>query len=100
VLEYKFDLDGLIADFSKDVKFQNEINAVICWSIGKQYEEKFVIRSYLVGEEGSSRQVYGATHSLWHDKMRLCDIICLCDLIKYHSDPETVKAAHATRFKD
>jgi hypothetical protein len=100
VLEYKYDLDGLIADFAKEVKFQNEIHAVVCWSIGKQFEEKFAIRSYLVGEEGSARQLYGATHSLWHDKMRLCDIICLSDLVKFHSDPEGVKAAHATRFKD
>jgi Histidine kinase-, DNA gyrase B-, and HSP90-like ATPase len=100
VLEYKFDLDGLISDFAKEVKFQNEINCVVCWKIGDLYKERFTVRSYLVGQEGSSRQFYGATHSLWHEKIRLCDVVCLHDLLRFFSDPDAVRAEHATRFKD
>jgi hypothetical protein len=99
VLEYKFDLDGLIADFAKEVKFQNEINAIVCWQLGRSFEENFSIRSYLIGEEGLVRQFYGATHSIWHERMKLADIVVVSDLIKFLSDPEAVKAEHKTRFK-
>jgi hypothetical protein len=100
VLEYKFDLDGLIADFAKEVKFQNQINGIVCWTIGNNYQENFSVRSYLVGEEGSARQLYGATHALYHERMRLADIICLSDLIRFLSEPEAVVAEHKTRFKN
>ncbi len=99
VLEYKFDLDGLIADFEKEVKHPNEINAVICWKIGDDYSAKYNVRSYLVGEEGTGRQLYGATHSLWHERIKLADVICVSDLIKFLSEPESVRAEHKTRFK-
>lgn len=99
ILEYKFDLDGLIADYAKEVKFQNHINAVVCWKIGNMYNENFSVRSYLVGEEGSGRQFYGATHSLWHERMKLADIICVSDLIRYHNDKNGVLSEHSTRFK-
>ena len=61
VLEYKFDLDGLIADFAKEEKFANEINLVVCWQVGQAYEENFGVRSYLIGEEGSRAS------SIWSD---------------------------------
>jgi hypothetical protein len=99
VLEYKFDLDGLISDFAKEVKFQNEINGIVCWKVGDSYQENFSVRSYLIGEEGNGRQLYGATHSLWHERMKLADIICVSDLLRFVSDPETVKADHSTRFR-
>jgi hypothetical protein len=99
VLEYKFDLDGLIADFEKEVKYPNEINAIVCWKIGDDYSARYNLRSYLVGEEGSGRQLYGATHSLWHERMKLAEVICVSDLIRFIPDPEAVKAEHRTRFK-
>jgi len=99
VLEYKFDLDGLIADFAKELKFQNQINGIVCWKIGDSYQENFSVRSYLIGEEGAARQLYGATHSLWHERMKLADIICVSDLVRFLKDPEALKAEHQTRFK-
>jgi Histidine kinase-, DNA gyrase B-, and HSP90-like ATPase len=99
VLEYKYDLDGLIADFEKEVKHPNEINAVICWKIGDDYSAKYNLRSYLVGEEGAGRQLYGATHSLWHERIKLAEIICVSDLMRFLNEPESVKAEHRTRFK-
>ena len=37
VLEYKFDLDGLISDFAKEVKFANQIHCIVCWQVGQAY---------------------------------------------------------------
>ena len=100
ILEYKFDLDGLVSDFARETKFQNEINGIVCWTIGRAYEENYIVRSYLVGEEGSGRQLYGATHSLWHERQKIADVVCVSDLMRFFSEPEAVKAEHKTRFKN
>lgn len=100
VLEYKLDLDGLISDFAKEVKFQNEINLIVCWTVGELYKERFAVRSYLVGEEGAGRQFFGATHSLWHEKSKLADIVCLSDFVRFFNAPDDIVAEHRTRFKD
>jgi hypothetical protein len=42
---------------------------------------------------------YGATHSLWHERIKLADIICVSDFMRFMTDPEAVKAEHKTRFK-
>ncbi len=99
ILEYKYSLDGLIADFAKELKFQNEIDLVVCWDVGKAYKERFILNSYLVGEEGVGRQVYGATHSIWHEKQKLADIICLSDIVKLIQDPKSIIAEHETLYK-
>jgi hypothetical protein len=98
VLEYKYDLDSLIYDFEKELKFANQINAVVCWSIGEAFQEKYNLTSYMTGEEGSGRQFYGATHALWHERTRIADILCLRDFLGFFSDPDGVIASHRTRF--
>lgn len=100
VLEYKFDLDGLISDFEREVKSPNQINGIVCWEIGKSYQEHYSIRSYLIGDEGTGRQLFGATHSLWHQRMRLADVICVSDLIRFLQEPDAVRAEHQVRFRD
>jgi hypothetical protein len=98
VLEYKFNLDGLIADFEKEVKFDTEIQLVVCWEIGKDYEEKYRVSSLLLGEEGSSRQYFGSTHALFHERQKRLEIIALKDLIEWHRNPDTLLAEHRAQF--
>lgn len=98
VLEYKFDLDGLIADFDKEVKFDSEIQLVVCWKIGHNYEEKYRISSLIVGDEGSSRQFFGSTHVLSYERQKKFEIICLKDLIEWYRNPDTLLGEHKTRF--
>jgi hypothetical protein len=57
VLEYKFDLDALIRDFSSEVKYAQHVNFAVCWRAEKQFREKYYLSSLLVGDEGSSRAV-------------------------------------------
>jgi hypothetical protein len=98
VLEYKYDFDSLISDFEKEIKFPNHINAVVCWSIGDAYREKYSLSSYMIGEEGSSRQFYGATHALWHERTRIADVFCVRDFMRFFSDPDGLIAEHKTRY--
>ena len=88
ILEYKYDLDGLIADFARETKYQDHIKAAVCWQVGDNYSENFTVRSYLVGEEGAARQFFGATHSLWHERIKLADIVCVGDVIRCFQQPE------------
>ncbi|MFM9857157.1 ATP-binding protein [Pseudoxanthobacter sp. M-2] len=94
VLEYKFNLDGLIADFEKEEKFDTDVQLVVCWEIGKAYESRYNLSSRLVGEEGSSRRYFGSTHALWYERQMKFEIICLSDLIQFLRDPEVVIVNH------
>ena len=99
VLEFKYDLDGLIADFEKEVKYPSDVQLAICWDIGELYRERYRIVSLLARDEGASRFVYGATHAAYQDRERRFEIICLRDLIDFLRDPAPVIAAHEQRFK-
>ncbi len=99
VLEFKYDLDGLIADFEKELKYPGDVNLVVCWEIGEQYRERYRTVSLLIRDEGASRFVYGATHAVYQDRERRFEIICLKDLISFLRDPSPVTADHEQRFK-
>jgi Histidine kinase-, DNA gyrase B-, and HSP90-like ATPase len=99
VLEFKYDLDGLIADFEKEVKYPGDVNLVVCWKIGEQYRERYRIISLLVRDEGAGRFVYGATHAAYQDRERRFEIVCLKDLIDFLRDSAPVMAAHEQRFR-
>ena len=99
VLEYKYGLDALIADFEKEKKFEPDIDLVVCWDMGQEYKERYVLRSYLVGDEGSTRTFFGATHAAFRDGQRSFEIIWLSDLLAFLKDPETVRAKHKTTFR-
>ena len=99
VLEFKWSLDGLIADFAKEVKYDSEIQLVVCWEIGEDYREKYQVNSLLIGEEGTSRQCYGSTHSLSHERQKKFEIICIKDLMDFLRNPDVVVAEHQTKYQ-
>ncbi len=89
VLEFKYDLDGLIADFEKEVKYDSEIDLVVCWEIGRAFEERCRIKSLLLGEEGCYRQYFGSTHALSYERQKRFEIIAIRDIIDYAGQPES-----------
>jgi hypothetical protein len=103
ILEYKFDLDALIRDFSTEVKFATHINLVVCWKATKQFREKYFLSSLLVGDEGSSRTVYGATHQAYPEgggAQPHFEVLILDDLLRYLQDPEVEEARQKSVYKD
>lgn len=98
VLEYKYNFDALISDFECEKKFEPDINLVVCWTLGKEYSERYVVRSYLHGDEGATRHFFGATHAAFLEGRKLFEIICLADLVSFVKDPEGTKAIHKTKF--
>jgi hypothetical protein len=94
VLEYKYSFDALISDLDREKKFENDINLVVVWDLGAMGREKYVMRSYLVGDEGSTRNFFGATHAAFRGSVKAFEIICLSDLVAYLHQPDAVIARH------
>ncbi len=103
ILEYKFEFDSLVSDLEKEVKFAKHIDLVVCWSAGSQYKGRFDLQPLLVGDEGSSRQIFGATHqvfSIGAQEHPAFELIILEDLISWFQDPAGEEAKQKVRFKD
>lgn len=95
VVEYKFDLDGLIRDFSTEVKNPSDIDLVVCWTVGEEYKHSYTLHPYLVDQEGSDRLIFGSTHALCpsQSQQSICAVIVLEDLINYMINPD-IEVAH------
>jgi hypothetical protein len=102
VLEYKYDLDALISDFDKEIKFPKHIDFVVCWKATKAFKEKFFLNSILVGDEGNVRQIYGATHQAFSDgnPQPHFEVLILDDLLRFLRDPESEEARQKQVYGD
>jgi hypothetical protein len=101
VLEYKYDFEYLLDDIEQDAKSASHINLVVCWSASNRYRDKFYFRSLLVGDEGSERLHYGATHQAYAEGSSevTFEVIVLKDLLSYFTDrpQEEVRQRHYYR---
>jgi len=102
VLEYKHDFDSLIDDFEQEVKSQAHIHLVICWSASKRYADRFYLKPLLVGDEGSERFHYGATHQAFPESSTemAFEVIVLKDLLNFLADPLAEAARQKLLYKD
>ena len=102
VLEYKFDFDSLVRDFDKEEKFAKHIDLVVCWSIGTNYREKYYLQSLLIGDEGSSRNIHGATHQAFpvSSNQPEFELLVLDDLLRWIRDPADEEARQKRVYRD
>ncbi len=103
VLEYKYDLDALIREFSSETKYAKHINLVVCWTADKQWREKYFLNSLLVGDEGGSRLAYGATHQAFPDSggsQPDFEVLILEDLLNFLTNPVEEQARQKSKYKD
>ncbi len=103
ILEYKYDLAALIRDFSAEIKYAKHINMVVCWKADKQFHEKYYLNSLLVGDEGSNRQVFAATHQAFPDgggQQPDFEVCILEDLINYLQDPVAEEIRQKTKYQE
>ena len=102
VLEYKYDFDALIRDFSTEIKYSKHVNLVVCWRAGKQYKERYYLNSLLIGDEGTGREVFGATHQAFptgggQPEFEIC---VLEDLISYLVSPLDEEVRQKDKYND
>ena len=102
VLEYKYTFDSLLTDIDKEEKFSKQINFVVCWKVGTSYKEKIYLQSLLIGDEGSSRQIFGATHQafLVGSQQPEFEVIILEDLLNWLQSPSDEEARQKRVYKD
>lgn len=103
VLEYKYSFDSLVDDLDKEEKFAKQIDLVVCWSVGTRYKSKFYLQPLLVGDEGSSRQIFGATHQAFATGAQgspAFEVIVLEDLLNWLQDPAGEEARQKHAYRD
>ena len=102
VLEYKYDLDAAIRDFSAEVKYPKDIDLIVCWSATKQYKERYYLSSLLVGDEGATRLTFGATHQAFPagSSQPEFEICVLEDLISFLQSPDEEEARQRAKYND
>jgi hypothetical protein len=102
VLEYKYDFDGLLEDIEQEVKSLSHIHLVVCWTASSHYRDKFFFRSLLVGDEGSERIHFGATHQAFTESSTelAFEVIVLKDLLNFVEDRASEEARQKQYYKD
>ncbi len=100
ILEYKFSGDGLITDITTGDKKVSEMDLLIAWEMGTEYEQFFSVQSLLLPEGESFRQYHGVTHLLINDNgQHVMDAIILKDLISYLNNPEQENQNQSTLYE-
>jgi hypothetical protein len=91
VLEYKFEFDSLLRDFTKRDKFINQIDFVVCWNAPLIYNYSITFQPLLVENEGSRRTIFGATHVAYvpGNQEPVFEVLVLEDLINFLIDKES-----------
>jgi hypothetical protein len=90
ILEYKFNMDALFEDISNGNKNSNDLDLLVVWESGSNYEEHYKITSLLDPDNLSLRRYHGVTHiatNINTDQQEF-DIIILSELIKFLNNPE------------
>jgi hypothetical protein len=102
VLEYKYDFDGLLDDIEQEVKSQSHIHLVVCWSVSPRYKDKYYFKSLLVGDEGSERVHFGATHQAFPESSSemAFEVLVLKDLLAFIGDRASEEARQKHYYKD
>ena len=62
VLEYKYELDAIINDFSREIKFENHVDLVVAWNIGEKWKERYQVIPLLHENYLFNRYLHGITH--------------------------------------
>jgi hypothetical protein len=98
VLEYKYNVDGLIEELQGGVKAVEDVDLVVAWEMGEKWNQMFEVTSYLDSDNVHLRNIHGVTHSFTHAMTGAIafQAIILKDLVSYlnNADLEEAKQKH------
>ena len=102
VLEYKYSFESLVGDFEREEKFAKQIDLVVCWNVGTNYKSKYYLQSLLVGDEGSSRKIFGSTHQAFATGQSVPDfeVVVLEDVLNWLRDAAGEEARQKRMYRD
>jgi hypothetical protein len=90
VLEYKYSLDGLIAEFENGEKKEKDIHLAVAWEIGTSWKKNYETTSLLDIDNIHRRDFHGLTHIL-HSNTSHFYVIILKELVDYLNDVDGVQ---------
>ena len=99
ILEYKYNLDALMADFECEYKSEKEIHLAIVWEVGNEWKKKYDIVSYLDLENLHQRPYHGITHLLNSGTSQFY-LIALKELIDYLNNSESVQEEQKRKYSN
>ncbi len=90
ILEYKYSLDALLEDIEKGQKNERQIDLVIAWEIGKNWQKRYEIIPLLHLDNLQHRYFHGGTHIIKDSSTgdRVFPAIILSELIDYINNPD------------
>jgi len=102
VLEFKKTFDSIVDDFEKEIKFENQVDLVICWDIEEKFARRYILKSLMLDGEGNVRQYFGATHQAYAagNDSPVIEVCVLKDLLDYFKDKEKLLAQHRTTYSE
>lgn len=97
VLEYKYNIDGLIAEFENGEKKEKEIHLAVAWELGSAWKKNYEATSLLDLSNIHQRDFHGLTHVL-HSNTSKFYVIVLKELIDYLNDVDGVQIYHQGEY--
>ncbi|KDR88218.1 hypothetical protein L905_25210 [Agrobacterium sp. TS43] len=99
ILEYKYSVNGLINDIGTGDKKTSEINLIVSWEMGEEYEKLFSVHSLLTPDGRIDRDYHGITHKFFDEHGNHCfDAVILKDLISYLNSPNDEEVEQLHRY--
>ncbi len=99
ILEYKFNLDGLIREFESEEKKEKDIDLVVTWEMGKEWRKNYEAISMLDIDNLHHREFHGLTHILISANTQFY-VIVLSELIDYLNDVDKSQKYQKEKYKD
>lgn len=99
VLEYKYSLNGLIAEFENGEKKEKDIHLAVVWELGDAWRKNYEATSLLDLDNIHQRDFHGLTHIL-HSSTSKFYVIALKELIDYLNDVDGVQHHHKAEYSN
>lgn len=90
VLEYKYNLDALMAEFENGEKSEKDIHLAVTWDVGEAWKKNYNVTSLLDLESIHQRDFHGVTHILKSGTTQFY-VIALKELVNYLNDVDGVQ---------
>ena len=99
ILEYKFSFDALVEELEKESKKEQDIDLVVAWELGKNWQTRYDITPLLHYDYLQHRFFHGGTHLLRNrlTGATVFSAIILSELIEYLNDPDGAQE-HQTKM--
>ena len=97
VLEYKYNLNGLVSEFENGEKQEKEVSLAIAWEIGEDWKKHYECTSLLDITNLHLRPFHGLTH-IFQTATSSFYAIILNELISYLNDVEGVQEYHKIKY--